>query len=165
MKIDVALDPGKWKLGLAVAHDGVIVAALPIYVPRQRVWSQNEAVNAVLGTAPLGQATWHLELPQVYGGHGGMAVKKDTQALRDLSERLGRELRPLGHKVKTYPPFTWKRQVPKKVHHRRLRKYMTPEEICVVEAAATGAAAADVWDAAGILLFGLGRVAPGGRHT
>ena len=31
---NVALDPGKWKMGLAVFEDGRLTAASPIYVPR-----------------------------------------------------------------------------------------------------------------------------------
>lgn len=161
----VSVDPGKWKMGVAGSHQAMMVWASPVYVSRP--WSQTKAVKAVLdaveayfGTVP---PTWHIEHPQVYGGMGRAASKKDVKALEDLAGRFRRELKPLGVKVVLLRPHAWKGNVTKEVHHRRIRRALTPAEVVLLDRD-YGDAHSDVWDAIGIELFALGRTGRGGTR-
>jgi hypothetical protein len=161
--ISVALDPGKWKMGLAVFHDGVLRVACPVRVLKGRPWSETDAVNAVLRAAPEGAVRWDIERPQVYRNTGRSSVQDDVEALTHLVDRLAHELRPLGAEVHLHAPYAWKRSVPKKVHHRRLKAALSPKEAALL--VGLGDASLDVWDAVGIGLFALGRVGVGGSRT
>jgi len=165
----LSLDPGKWKMGLCGSSGGVVTLARTVWVPGHR-WDRRKAVEAVLATAERlpgygRDVRWTLEKPQVYPG-AGVAVKKDTQELRDLVDALVAELRPLGHRVVTYEPRKWKGQIPKPAHHRRVLEALSPAERDLVHGACDlePAARLDIMDAVGLELFALKRVGRGGRR-
>lgn len=165
--ISVALDPGKWKMGLAVTNDGVLVQAKAVWVFHRSTWDETAAVNAVLRMAPAYATRWDIERPQVYHGNAKSSVQEDVALLSKLVDRLVRELKPLGAEIHVHAPYAWKRSVPKEIHRRRLRAVLSPVERSLVEPSGTnphGKALPDVWDAVGLALFGAGRVGVGGSR-
>ena len=172
MKLDpslgASLDPGKWKMGLAVSQSDpgqapLIAYAAPVRVTRP--WTPERAVHAVFyalrGFTDRLPARWTIEHPRVYGGAGRAASKGDVEQLEDFAERMKRELRPLGAKVDLVRPHAWKGNVAKKVHHKRGHRALTPAERVLLQAD-YGDAHLDVWDAICIELWALGRTGRGG---
>tara|TARA_R110000822_G_scaffold1950_11_gene9332 strand:- start:754 stop:1257 length:504 start_codon:yes stop_codon:yes gene_type:complete len=165
----IGIDPGKWKMGIA-AVDGDVAIAAVVRVPRG-TWTETAAVNAVLDGlqalrkrgVSLHHAHIHIEKPMHYGG-AKAALQRDVVALEELSLRLRAELHPLGYKVSLYTPHGWKGNVPKPVHHRRVRRALSPAGRRTIEAVDYGDAQADVWDALGLALFGAGQLGRGGRR-
>ena len=175
-----SLDPGVWKMGLAISVDGVITEAHAVRVDRCLLWSFAAAINAVVDAAKLDldpqrarDLTWHgalpshwtIENPQVYPSVGKVGSAADVKKLEDLAGNLARDLRSFSCKTKLVRPNAWKANVPKRTHHRRIRKYLTPEELVIFDVD-YGDAVLDVRDAVALELFALGRVGRGGtrRH-
>jgi len=160
----VSLDPGKWKMGLCLSHQGTITHAMPVHVVGP--WSVELAAKSVfavvedaLGFVPL---NWTIEHPRVYPGQGRVASAENVEELEDLAKGLKGYLKPLGAKVVLARPATWKGQVPKEVHHRRVMRELSQAEQLLVEAWEDHPAHLDVLDAVGIELWALGRVGRGG---
>ena len=107
-----------------------------------------------------------IELPQVY--RPGMSHAK-PENLITLAVRVGQykeRLEVSGAVVLLEKPATWKGQVPKSVHHPRIRKALLPSEIPAMLAGLRGVTAKrseDVWDAIGLAkwAFANGRFANG----
>ncbi len=164
-----SLDPGVWKMGLAIsrlAGPPHIEHACAVRV--EPPWTLHAAVEAVLGTTQrlLGGLPqhWAIEHPRVYPGMGRVASSNDVEKLGDLAKLLAAEIRPLGCKVRLVRPEAWKGQMPKPVYHRRMAKYLTPSELPLLDAA-YGDARLDVLDAIGIELFATGRCGRGAKRT
>ena len=164
--IGASLDPGKWKMGLAISTDGALAAAGAVRV--EPPWTVHRAVMAVLDSverAGFAPTTWTIEEPRVYRGRGEAAQKEDVKALQGVARRLKKELVPLGTTVRLYAPHAWKGNVPKDVHHRRIAKYLNRRETLLLQQdfrGEGGDARLDVWDAVALELFALGRVGRGG---
>lgn len=169
MTAHIGIDPGKWKMGLAVDGEHVL-SALAVRV--EGPWTETAAVNAVYEGlqalraegADLHHAHVHIEEPRHYGKGKG-ALKVDVDQLEALAKRLKVELVALGYTVTLYRPSEWKGQVSKPVHHRRLRRAMKKHEIAYMEDKDFGNAQADVWDAVGLAFFGSGRTGLGGTRS
>ncbi len=169
MTVHVGLDLGKWKMGIA-AVDGDDAIAGVVRVPAG-TWEQTSGINAILaGLQGLRARGWslhhahvHVEQPVHYGG-AKAALQKDAELLEKLADRLLSELRPLGYEVRLYRPHAWKGNVPKPVHHRRIRRALSRGALDALEARDYGNAQADVWDAVGLALFGAGKLGRGGAR-
>ena len=80
--IGASLDPGKWKMGLAISTDGALAAAVAVRV--EPPWTVHRAVMAVLDSverAGFAPTTWTIEEPRVYRGRGE-AARDDSASLR-----------------------------------------------------------------------------------
>jgi hypothetical protein len=160
-------------MGLAESLDGRIVRVCVVRVTKP--WSFNKAVIAVnraIGRRHL----WGphrgdiealtIEHPRVYPGMGRLGSAKDVEKLGDLAKRLKATFKPTGIDVDLVRPSAWKGQVPKPVHHKRVRAELDERELALLEGPTVGFgdAEGDVWDAVGIELFKLGRLGRGGTR-
>jgi hypothetical protein len=88
------------------------------------------------------------EVPQVYRAGASKGDPDDLIQLAGVVGVFAQAFRATTHfGVK---PREWKGQVPKDVHHARLVKTLTPEELAMVEAAAPPSLRHNVLDAVGI---------------
>ena len=113
-----------------------------------------EHVHRTHRTTTIVPTLFVVEVPQKYSIqrkklHGVDALEN---VIDELRERLRKCL------VAAFKPRIWKGNVPKKVHHRRLRSVLTPDELKAVAANADH----NVWDAIGLGLFATGRTRRGG---
>lgn len=160
-----SLDPGQWKMGLAVSEGGIITAAYAVRVSGKE-WSYPLAVNAITCAAKLDgplPVQWTIEHPQVYAGQGRCASADDVKKLEKLAESVRSDLKLLGAPAKLVRPARWKGNVPKRVHHRRIAKRLSPSELALFNAD-YGDAVLDVRDAIALELYALGRVGRGGTR-
>lgn len=179
VNVHVGVDLGRWKMGLAATWKEAAwrTKARPVLIERTACWSKEKAANVLLdaffGLEILRRAESvkvHIEQPQHYGG-GRAALQKHAEELHDLAEFVRDEIRaasggPASLSVKLYPPFRWKANTPKTVHHRRLAaRILTPEELHGLVESDWKKAHQDVWDAIGLALFGAGRCGRGGTRT
>lgn len=145
----VAIDPGKRICGLAVFVDGVLVSAgepRPVDVVRTAM--------AVLLINDVDTEDWVAETPQNYPGE--RAKEEDLETLRRVLANI--EI-SAGVKLKRHKPRAWKGQVPKEIHHERIRAALTESERALVDALPR---TRDALDAVGLGLFVLGRTKAGG---
>lgn len=163
-----AIDPGKRICGLAIGrvsmggNDSQFHASM-LWAGKVESPSGNpgdmahHAIQERLYRTPNSAGTptlFVLEVPKKYSiqraKHGGVGALEDV--LDEMRERLGRML------VGTFKPQLWKGNLPKKVHHARLRSVLTPEELAIIASNADH----NVWDAIGLFLFATGRTRRGG---
>lgn len=146
----VSLDPGLRGSGVAWFNaQGQLVRTDYVRNP-EKTGNGPQAWTGYLRVALWEDAVWHFisEIPQVYRAG---ASKGDPDDLIQLAGVVGvfssifRATTHLGVK-----PREWKGQVPKDVHHARLVKTLTPEEMAMVERAAPPSLRHNVLDAIGI---------------
>lgn len=141
-----AVDPATYETGLALFHDGRLVKAWTLRIPKKsRKRSGPEAMGMVLRATLAGQP-YVTEHPQNYPGQ--TAKMKAVAMMREVLDHL----HPA---VARYHPGEWKGNIPKDVHHRRL-KAMDLFPLSLVEDDN------NAWDAVGLGLFHLGIVGRGG---
>jgi hypothetical protein len=98
-----------------------------------------------------------IEKPQVY-----QSMKVDPGDLIDLAIVVGRIIGLSGREVTLYKPSQWKGQTPKAIHHERIKKLLSADELSrVVLPKAKKTLGHNVWDAIGLGLFHLGRAGRG----
>ena len=172
----IAIDPGKWKAGLAVG-DTELRHAETVYIPRPR--TPNPKGELWRGLAPklVLAVKDHLRLheepppprihviqetPQDYPGKPRR--EEDLQLLRDFNDRvwtlLQSELGGAFGSIVTRrraTPHTWKAGVPKEVHHRRVVQELSHRERDLCRDLNH-----DGWDAVAMYLWGCGRLGRGG---
>lgn len=159
----VAVDLGKWKLGVAIGivrgQRRVLTHACtieydwePEHNPVEVARYVRAYVNRLLQDAQtLGlPVVWVCEWPQMY--------PHQRQQHADLEA-----LHAVGHKLaawsERYQPRQWKGSIRKEPHHRRIEKNLTSHEHTVMPPRSEH----DAWDAAGILLYAMARTGPGAR--
>lgn len=166
--LTVAIDPGKWKCGVAIG-DGRLSWAATLHVgDRDRdhpgllpVLVAREIRERVCPT-PLWRVHLVQEDPQDYPGHPRR--RRDLAQLREHN----RSTRALLERCLTLPysgvltsrlvrPGRWKGNVPKDVHHRRV-----VQELSLAERDLCTELNHDGWDAVGLWLWAVGRVRRGG---
>lgn len=143
-----AVDPGTTNLGIALFDRGVLVDAAYMYRPSAR-----DVVRWVRERTRGHATAWVREKMTKYPdrprSHG------DLDAIEDLMARVARILGmswDMAAKARR-----WKASVPKPIHHRRLAKFLVPEEVPIWETCNP-----DSRDAVGIGLYSLKRVGRGG---
>lgn len=92
-----------------------------------------------------------IEEPTIYPH--SKARPADVMALQLKVGELKGRFEAAGCRVELVQPRTWKRQVPKPIHHIRIRKALTDAERALVEGQR-----GDVLDAVGLGLWKLGRM-------
>lgn len=148
----VSVDPGKRLCGVAL-WDGVsrqLIRAGAVHGDG----TPNDMVRAVLAWV----GTWSVpllyvvETPKRYkhlrSTHDGVA---SLEAVLSVIETVA-DVR--AH----YAPYTWKANVPKAVHHKRLARALHPLELIDADTWDH-----NVWDGVGIGLYALGRTERGGK--
>jgi hypothetical protein len=145
----VAIDPGKHICGLAVFVDGVLT-----YAGEPASWHVTNTAVAVLLANGVDTEEWVAETPQNYPGQKAKEI--DLESLREVLRRI--EINGMV-KLRRYKPRAWKGQVPKEIHHRRIRLALREPECRIVDALPR---TRDAMDAVGLGLFVLGRTKAGG---
>lgn len=151
----VSVDPGKRRCGVALWVDGVLVWAGRVAGRQRRGhWSSVVVAQAVAvevrNRGGVG-AAWVVEDQQDYPGQG--AKTADLDALRAVV----RSLRAVSESLSTVRPSEWKGNVPKAVHHRRVRAVLSSAELGRLSSLDL-----DTLDAVALGLWALGRVGRGG---
>jgi len=149
----VAIDPGKRKAGISVWYDGRLIAAECVKAPPSTM--HKALINWAMEHCNVGDGPvyWVLEVMQDY--RRGNANASGIPALKAMLARLSKALGCAV--VWTATPSVWKGNVPKDIHHRRIQKYLTPEEVTVA-----GAYQHDKHDAIALGLTALQRCGRGG---
>ncbi len=102
-----------------------------------------------------------IERPQQYVGRRGLNLNPLRSAVDHFVTVAG------FRKVTQLSPPSWKGQVPKQIHHVRIRRALVPRELEVVHTGCRGLRTkhrGDVWDAIGLGLFHTGRLGRGGAR-
>jgi hypothetical protein len=148
----VAIDLGKWKIGLAIFHVEGGYGTLK----RAATVTDHGGPECVAGTvadeAPS-NAVWVVEWPQKY---------KDKRKYHENIDELLEVGKALAKRIQwneKYPPRAWKANVPKPAHHSRVARELTAEELGLMPSRKEH----DAWDAVGIGLFAVGRLGRGGK--
>ena len=148
------VDPGKRACGVALwsVSDGKGILSWSGLVA-QRDGNATKLARQIVGL-PLpveGVRIYYIEDPQFY--RSKRKAHADLASLKKLIHSLEYEgARPL-LKIK---PVAWKGNVPKEVHHERLKKELSRSELKLVPEDH------NVWDAVGLGLYALGRTQRGG---
>lgn len=148
----LCLDPGEKKAGVALFEDdGMLMRA---WLATGDCW--HATADSIPRDLPVGAArvtTVVIEKMQVY-----KEMPIPPGVLIQLSLMGGRVTGLFstwaGAPVE-YLPKTWKKQVPKKIHHGRIKKALSKGELSRVELPKDKKKAEDVWDAVGIGLYHL----------
>jgi hypothetical protein len=185
----IALDLGKWKVGVAVflcpgaegPESGHLVGAEVIHIEGE--WSAEKMADAIHASlSKLLDFTGFLptimvcEWPMKYA-----TARKFHESLDRLYEVGHATVRRFGTSwADTYSPSEWKGNVPKKAHKRRLVRELTLLEKATLQkhtAASLGVSdkeaqeyldkeeSHDLWDAVGIGLFATARTRKGGTRV
>ena len=159
----IAIDPGLRGCGVAVFHDGKIAQAGYI---RGAKTGRGPAVWSVMAQAVRNEVfMWEpentplaIERPQVYTVGKS---KGDPDDLLELTGVVGAICYAHGGPVTAYRPREWKGQLPKEIHHNRIRKHLAAEgRLEATERLLAGvppSLAHNVWDAIGLGRFALSR--------
>lgn len=154
-----AVDLGKRKLGCAVflvdddPRQGRLLWARTVRSKARVAGGVALSIEKVLWQhTPVGVDVRKVcEWPRKY--RTARIYHKDIDSLLDVGRALGPWFARLS-------PHAWKGNVPKAVHHRRVRAALAVEELSAAPALVP--ATHDAWDAIGIGLFALGRTRRGG---
>lgn len=157
----LAIDPGKYKIGWALAKDGVLVACGTTYEPGASPMNvAYEVGRDVLKAMGLGRLSPEervrvlrgidlvQEKPHVRDGFRVAAV--DIEDLKKFNRAMAKVM---GGAREKYRVQEWKGSLPKHVQHKRLVGRLFKNELAVMPPPSQH----DAYDAAGILLFALGR--------
>jgi hypothetical protein len=150
----VAVDLGKTKAGVAIFrvepanNYSVLVACATV--------NDRRLSTAVVSYAQVDDdlpVRWVCEWPMKYDDR-----RLYHEAIEDL-QAVGNSIEELvGGWSDKYRPGEWKGHVPKRAHHRRVRKALRPSELAIMPSVEEH----DAWDAVGIGLFALARTKRGG---
>lgn len=143
LQIVLGIDPGLRCTGIAT-YDGRTVAHGSIRVADHDLSVRVSAIvgNVLEWLGIVRPDVIVIELPQVYQGR---LQKGDPNDLIDLAVLVGALLHAIPHSVALLPrPREWKGQVPKDIHHRRIRERI-PD---------FGPSGKDTMDAVGLALWG-----------
>lgn len=149
----VAIDPAARRFAYAIFHDSVLEKCGYADTPAQ--------LAALLDPERIYE--WVLEIP---------VNRKDFAVAHNDLDRLRRTLAKIekravrkGEKVVRVRPFAWKRNVPKRQHHKRTWAILSSvEKIRLPDRPGRIIYAHDVHDAVALGLTHLGRIKPGGKR-
>jgi hypothetical protein len=144
----LAIDPGKKKLGWAFFSAGVLVRCGLSRIDGIDTLGRLAVIHALqLPCATRGI----VELMTVYPGEGKSAPSDLLDVATVGAEVAGRKC----DFVEYVRPRDWKGQVPKEIHHPRIRERLESYELVVAKGANH-----DTMDAIGLGLHALGRLTP-----
>jgi hypothetical protein len=155
----LAVDLGKWKVGVAAFYvpgpgkSGELVTADTLVTPTSRVHEPERVAASIIRWYRDSMildldAVWVCEWPQKYARD--REKHKDIEALWAVGECLSWQER--------YQPRQWKGSVPKRAFRARTKKALQESELKIMPSESQH----DAWDAVGIGLYALARVARGG---
>lgn len=156
----LSIDLGVRYVGAAWWHDGRLVAAERVAAPRTRTDGEARRLLAreLLARAevldPDGDAAVVCETPQDYGSRSSCYA--DLDRMRGTATILRAWLGP-SSRWRMVLPREWKGNVPKRVHHERVRDLLD-----ATEAAGVPWGDLDVLDAVALGLWAVGRAGRGG---
>lgn len=162
MPYDVSIDPGASVCGWALwqSGSGIFLGA--------GIWDRRRDLSAPSGLLSASRVIRrvYLELMEVRTGPRSLGNAADLIKVQLTGGFLAGLCRPL--EIVELPPSKWKGTVPKEIHHKRIEASLSPEER-VRAADDVGAVPkkhhGEVLDAIGLGLYGLGRLARGGRTS
>lgn len=130
----VAIDPGFGGTGIAAFDDAGQLLAVKLLVPpgtdhdfAARLRDAAAAVPNVKGADVI------VEFPQTYDGR---SAKGDTDDLLKLAALIGAYVTAAGlstSRISFVLPPEWKGNVPKDIHHKRIRGDLTQKELAVLD--------------------------------
>lgn len=143
----VAIDPGAKQVGYAVFDAGVLAEA-GLCKPGEVSWLQGFDVIVA-------------ERPQVYVQSRQKGDPNDLVTIALVAGEFVGAARAFNPNVEViyYKPSTWKRNVPKEIHHERVQRALKQGEREQIKSAPKSLLH-NVLDAVGIGLFELGRLVP-----
>jgi hypothetical protein len=155
----IAIDPGKRICGVSIwgcSEEGSVllhatsvpslgnIKSIPVYV-------DGLALEFIDGFGDL-PPEFVFEVPKYYMKK--RATFRGVDALFEVLDAFQKH----GILIKNYVyPFEWKGNMPKKVHHKRVKKALSEDEMDCVDPCGTH----DMWDAIGIGLYATGRTGKG----
>ena len=147
----LCIDPGSKKAGVALFEDsGTLMTA---WLAEGDDW--RDTADDVMRQLPVSAVKVRhvvIEKMQIYEG----TPTAQANACILLSLMAGRVTGMFGaSKTHEYLPKTWKGQVPKAIHHKRIEQKLTMFEFARIEFPKTKLGHHDIWDAIGIGLYHL----------
>lgn len=146
----VAIDPAARGFAWARYAEGVLVAC------------GNATVRDLATLLPDVAARWMIETPQNYDTFG--AAHKDLDRLRATVASIEAHAKRSRGKVSFTKPFSWKGNLPKPIHHRRIYAVLTDEERAMLAPVESAGYDHNVYDAVALGLWAAGRVGRGGSR-
>lgn len=141
----IAIDPGAKSLGVALFEDDLLSRAFLLswpaheIVPMTRSWKYDMRYDVVI------------EKPQVYPGARQKGDPNDLIELAIVVGRVAEKLQPVTRDLYLYKPSQWKKQVPKEIHHERIKKQLEQQgTFSSVELPRAKSLAHNVWDSVGL---------------
>jgi hypothetical protein len=164
----ICLDPGLRSCGVAIFKDSVLWKTLLPRSPDMHTrgpgaWKLmaeqfDEAIKEAIQGETFDESDFfHFvsEVPQVYLAR---KIAVDPDDLIQLAGVVGACLASVPGDAVGYYPREWKKQMPKDIHHRRIRKRLAAGELAILEAThCPPSLIHNVIDAVGIGLFHLAR--------
>lgn len=145
-----SIDPDLDAPGIAWWYKGRLIAA-----------GTSQAAHGVLVDAVVMEQ-------MVYMPRVRKSVPEDLINVGTAGAYVAGQISKSGAILRLAKPIHWKGNVPKDVHHKRIRKYMTLDELAVMEdavARAPNACALEIRDAVALGLWVLGRTGKGGKRV
>lgn len=147
----IAVDPAARCFAWAHYHDGVLVEC------------GSAVVQDLPGKFQYPGAQWTIETPQNYATFG--VAHADLDRLRATVQSIEHHAKGIKGKVTFTKPFSWKGNVPKQIHHRRVHALLTEAEQALLSPVGSKQYDHNVYDAVALGLWAVGRVGRGGRKT
>lgn len=143
---------------LVAVDPGVHACALAWFDRSGELYSVRMATRPI---PPTGDLRCVCEIPQIYDPRAAKTVKRPSDLI-DVTVAAGRMTGAV--RTEYVLPAQWKGQVPKAVHHKRVRATLMTDEQVVSDAyldTIKPALRHNIWDAIGLGLVVLGRMTPG----
>lgn len=157
----IAVDPGHRYFAWALFEKGFLQDRnkyeVPTHMDPAKVATALAGAYDKFPNGIFSPKTFVIERPRIYQGHKAQGTPGDNLNLTMTIGALCLRAYMLGMEVSSEVPSDWKGQVPKKIHHARIKALLVPSEL-------------DLWkgtneherDAIGLGLFILGRSGKGG---
>lgn len=156
----LAIDPGTEHCGVAMVKSATPGdAGLVAWATLWKTATPRAFVDFVASRGAHDPGIVVFERMQIYHGSKQKGAQEDLVKLLVIGAQLaGATQIAFGSSIHSYHPHEWKGQLPKSVHHERIKKRLSPAELDRIELPKAKTLAHNVWDAVALGLYHLGRV-------